>query len=93
MLDGRLVSIKRMSAQTIEASILQLFAGDTDPRNHCIPVDAVLRDEDSVGWLHCVSPFLRPFDDPAFEYVGEVVDCVDQLLEVSVCAIPDADGR
>ncbi len=35
--------------------------------------------------LLLVTPYLRPFDDPAFGAVGEVVDFIQQTLKVSVC--------
>jgi len=57
-----------------------------DTRNHCIPVLDVLRplgdDNDELELL--VMPYLRPLQTPRFDTVGEVVQCVSDLLEVSL---------
>ena len=34
-----------------------------------------------------VMPYLRPFNDPEFRTIGEVVDFVSQTLEVCVLAL------
>lgn len=54
-----------------------------DPANHCVPIldsflDPVLPDVEYI-----VMPVLRSFDNPEFSFIGEVVEFVTQLLEVS----------
>jgi hypothetical protein len=53
-----------------------------DPRNHCIPFVDVLS---PPGWPNervIVMPMLRPYDDPPFEMVAEVMDYFHQVFEV-----------
>lgn len=45
----------------------------------------VLSDTSLDSRLLLVTPYLRPFNDPAFGAVGEVVDFIEQTLEVSGC--------
>ena len=70
-----------------EIAILQFFASEelrNNPRNHCVPLYDVFADtvQPSVSLL--VMQPLRPFDDPGFVAIGEVLDFVKQTLDVSV---------
>lgn len=51
--------------------------------NHCMVASQMLRlpDEDTVV---LVMPFLRAFDNPPFDSIGEVLECCGQLFEVCV---------
>lgn len=52
-----------------------------DPYNHSVPfLDALLDFDDKYHIL--VIPFLRPYNDPPFLYVEEVVEFVRQTLQV-----------
>jgi hypothetical protein len=53
-----------------------------DPRNHCVPIIEVIDDPDEDLLSYMVMPFLRIADSPPFQYVKEIVDFVDQILEV-----------
>ena len=53
-----------------------------DPRNHCVPNIEVIDDPGDDSKSYMVMPFLRDADDPQFQYVKEVMDFVDQILEV-----------
>ena len=53
-----------------------------DPRNHCVPIIEVIDDPGDDSKSYMVMPFLRDADDPQFQYVKEVMDFVDQILEV-----------
>ena len=53
-----------------------------DPKNHCVPVITVIDDPEDDTKSYLVMPFLRPADDPPFDFVKEIVDFVDQILEV-----------
>ncbi|KAF8832664.1 hypothetical protein HHX47_DHR1002066 [Lentinula edodes] len=52
----------------------------SDPRNHCIPIYDVFPVPDSEMDL-IVMPVLRPFENPQFDTVGEVIAFIQQLLE------------
>jgi len=53
-----------------------------DPGNHCVPVIEVIDDPDYDSISYMVMPMLRLADDPPFQYVKEIIDFVDQILEV-----------
>ncbi|RDB28259.1 hypothetical protein Hypma_001452 [Hypsizygus marmoreus] len=81
--DGKIVCLKRIKTRSDEVAIGQYFTSEhlKGPRNHCVPIwdsfhDPVLSEVDYI-----VMPVLRPYDDPEFRAVGEVVDFVTQLLE------------
>lgn len=56
---------------------------DPDEGNHTIPVFEVLEVDDDHDLCVVVTPLMRSFDDPRFETMGEVVDFLGQVLEVS----------
>lgn len=51
-------------------------------RNHCVPILDAFHDLFMGDVNYIVMPLLRPFDDPEFGFVGEVVDFVTQVIEV-----------
>lgn len=53
-----------------------------NPANHCVPILDVLEDPIDPTQSLLVMPYLRPFNDPDFGAIGEVVDFVEQTLEV-----------
>jgi hypothetical protein len=55
-----------------------------DPTNHCVPIMDYFRDPIDPEIEYIVMPNLRPFNDQAFRVIGEVVDFVSQVLEVSM---------
>ena len=59
-----------------------------DPRNHCVPVMKVFKDHNDAGLSYIVMPFLRPVDSPPFEYVKDIIEFTDQILEVTVDDFP-----
>ena len=77
--------IKRISRQSEEASIAQRLSTKelrADPRNHCVPIIEVIEDpnDDSISYM--VMPLLRNANLPPFQYMKEIMDFVDQVLEV-----------
>lgn len=50
--------------------------------NHCVPVYDCFQDEVDDEAEFLVMPVLRPFNNPPFETVGEVLDFFQQTLEV-----------
>ena len=86
--DGKIVMIKRiyLNESPDEVEITQMFATEplvSDPRNHCVPVIEVLTVPDSDNVRLIVMPLLRAFNNPPFNTLGEVVECLRQLFEVS----------
>lgn len=89
--DGVSVMLKRVDRRQHpdEVEITALLSSpplSSDPRNHCIPLLDVLEVPDNASMRIMVLPLLRRCADPRFDTVGEVVDCLQQILEVS----PDA---
>lgn len=74
--------VRKNSEEVRIATYLRSEELQKDPRNCCVPILDVLHlpgDEDSS---FIVMPFLRYIDSPAFELVGDVLQCVGKLLEV-----------
>jgi hypothetical protein len=85
--DGARVSLKciDVSRHPYEIDIGRFFCTSPiseDPANHCVPIYDVLEVPGDDNLVIIVMPLLRDATDPFFDTVGEVVDCVHQLLEV-----------
>ena len=84
--DNKLVGLKKVSKSLhpFEAEIGNLFSSEplsSDPDNHCVPIYDVLQvpgDDDSII---IVMPYLREYNSPRFETVGEAVDFFSQALK------------
>jgi len=50
--------------------------------NHCVPVVEFIPDPSVFGACYLVMPLLRPFNDPEFAVIGEVVEFIQQVLDV-----------
>ncbi|KAI0806721.1 kinase-like domain-containing protein [Fomes fomentarius] len=79
--DNSLIAIKCIRKSSQELHIAQFFTSLPDPQNHCVPVFDVFPDPLNSQWSLVAMPFLRPFNDPDFHYLGEIVDMMDQTLE------------
>lgn len=82
---GKLVCIKRIERISEEIEIARFLSSAEnllDVRNHCPPLLASFSDPTIPNVNYIVMPLLRPFDDPEFGALGEVVDFVTQVLEV-----------
>ena len=64
------------------AQMLGAAESHTDPSNHCVPIIEVFDDPDDDSTSYMVMPLLRNASDPPFQYVKEIIDFVDQVLEV-----------
>lgn len=76
--------MKRVRADSHESVLSQLFSEPTlrsDKRNRCVPILDVLSLPDCADVL-LVMPFLRFWDDPRLQTIGEVVEFFRQMLEV-----------
>lgn len=87
--DGSQVTIKTVSRHNDEVTIARRLSSKEllrDPSNHCVPVLDVFDDPFDTSKALMVMPYLRPFDDPEFRTIGEVMDFISQTLEVSAFA-------
>ena len=88
---GKTVYIKEVPTDGDELRIAQLVVQEewsSDPRNHCVPVTNGFKDHEDPHVSYMVMPFLRPVDTPPYEYVKEIIDFTDQILEVSLNYFP-----
>jgi len=79
------VIIKAIPSWSNESNVACMFSFEEkvdDPRNHCVHVMDVFASPTEPQILFLVMPLLRPFNDPPFAAVEEVVDFVDQILQV-----------
>ena len=78
------MSIKVVSTRDEEIEIASSLCTDSllqNPENHCVPIPDVLPDPlDESSRALMVMPYLRPFDDPDFATVGEVLDFMYQIM-------------
>ncbi|RPD69052.1 hypothetical protein L226DRAFT_494947 [Lentinus tigrinus ALCF2SS1-7] len=80
--DGTVVALKSICNEgSREVEIAQFLTSLALPDNHCVPVLDVFPDPLDSARTLMVMPWLRPFDDPEFVMVGEVIDFVTQMLE------------
>ena len=83
--DGKLVLLKQVKSSSQELVIASLLSSEEsrkDPRNHCVPILDIIVDTEDPSISYMVMPFLRHVDDPPFDTVGSVLECMEQLLEV-----------
>lgn len=80
--DGRVVTIKSTRNDSSEISIARHLSQLQEPKNHAAPVLDVFTDPFNPSLSLLVMPYLRPFNDPEFCTIGEVMDFVRQTLEV-----------
>lgn len=82
--DGLGVSVKTTPNDSQEVAIATFVSSLDlldDPSNHCVKLLEVLPDPLHADRSLMIMPYLRPFDDPEFGAIGEVVDFVKQTLE------------
>ncbi|OCB91923.1 hypothetical protein A7U60_g791 [Sanghuangporus baumii] len=82
--DGKKVVIKSVQRDSTETSIGTFLSSPDlakDPRNHCVPILDVIRDESAPNSEFLILPLLRPFNIPPFFSVDEMLDFVKQTLE------------
>lgn len=87
--DGTVVTLKSISTSDhpFEAKIGQYLSSPSlasDPTNHCVPIYELLRIPDVEDRIILVMPLLRPFDNPPFQTIGEAIDFLHQVFEVSI---------
>ena len=62
-----------------------MLSSHEDAANHSVPILDTFVDTADETISYLVMPFLRLFDQPPFESIGEILDFGDQVLEVSIC--------
>ena len=75
------MQINRVQANSIEhniAAMLLLSSSDS-----LMPVIDVFQSKENLKEAFVVTPFLRTANSPAFDSVKDILDCGEQLLEVS----------
>lgn len=88
--DGLLVRLKTVSTGSSEVRIASLLTSERllrDPRNHCVPLLDHFSDSKDPSHTFLCMPWLHKCDQPPFETVGDVVNFVDQVLEVSLWSV------
>lgn len=55
----------------------------SDENNYSVPVVEVLHTPDTPEITIIVMPLLKRFDEPRFDTIGEVVECLRQYVEVN----------
>ncbi|KAI0363835.1 hypothetical protein BV20DRAFT_1039723 [Pilatotrama ljubarskyi] len=82
--DGKLVQLKRVPNDSHELEIATFLSSSRlreDPRNHSVPLLDSLQDPEDPGYTYMVMPYLRYIDNPPFDTIQSIIDCVTQLLE------------
>ncbi|KAI0330382.1 hypothetical protein GY45DRAFT_1250942 [Cubamyces sp. BRFM 1775] len=79
--DGYLVAIKIVKNKGEELRLSQFLSSLEHPSNHCVSVVDVLEDSLNPAMSLMVMQYLRPWNDPEFNMVGDAVDFVSQMLE------------
>ena len=85
--DDKVVTLKRINKMEhpYEVDIGLYFSSKalaSLPVNHCVPIHDVLTLDNDENIMIMVMPLLRPYTNPRFDTIGEVVECFRQLFEV-----------
>ncbi|KAM5541462.1 hypothetical protein V8D89_005016 [Ganoderma adspersum] len=79
--DDLRVAIKYTNSDTKELHIARYLTAQRSARNHCVPTLDIVADPYEPRMSLMVMIYLRPFNDPEFGTVSEVMDFVEQSLE------------
>lgn len=88
MSTGKVVMLKKIIKERhpYEVEIHRFLSTEplaSHPKNHCVPLLDVLEPPDDPSISLIVIPLLRPFGEPFFQTVGEMVEYFRQIFEVS----------
>lgn len=89
MSNGQLLYIKKIKPDSDELQLLQYLSSPEqlqDPQNHCVPLLDVIHDPSDPQTCFVVMPYLRYIDHPPLEFVEDLLECGEQILEVSAPA-------
>ena len=87
IVDGKVVFFKMIATDSDEMRIASFFSQNErkdDQMNHCVPILDSFADEHDPDTSYIVMPLMRAVDEPPFQFVQDVIDFVDQMLEVSL---------
>ncbi|TFY60100.1 hypothetical protein EVJ58_g5365 [Rhodofomes roseus] len=84
--DGTVVTLKKIdnSVHPYEVEIARMFCTEPlklDPRNHCVQIIEVLQDPKEEAASIIVMPFLKTYNKPRFDTIGEALEFFHQALE------------
>jgi len=84
--DGELVALKRIvKPDHPEEAEIATFLGTgsllNDPLNHSVPLYEILHVPDEPDVIVLVMPYLRAYNDPPFQTVGELMEFFRQMFE------------
>ncbi|KAI0645026.1 kinase-like domain-containing protein [Trametes meyenii] len=79
--DGMRVAIKSVAKEGPDVPISRLVSSLGGSDHHCVSVLEVLYDPVADGRSLLIMPYLRPYNDPELQMVGDVVNFVSQMLE------------
>ncbi|KAI0669460.1 kinase-like domain-containing protein [Trametes maxima] len=79
--DGTRIAIKSVSNETDEVRISQLVSSIGGGDNHCVSIIEVILDPLDRTRSLLVMPYLRPYNNPELQSVGDVVSFVSQMLQ------------
>ena len=82
--DGKLVYIKEVQTGDVESHVALMLSSHEDAANHSVPILDTFVDSTDESISYVVMPFLRLFNDPPFESIGEILDFADQILDVLI---------
>lgn len=74
-----------MRADSEELKLNGLFSGKRlrrEPRNHCLPILEVFDDAEEPGYVYMVTRLLRSVRTTPFNFIDDVLEFVEQMLEV-----------
>lgn len=91
--DGKLVYIKQVMTGDAESRLTLMLNSHEDSTNHTVPILDTFVDTTDETISYLVMPFLRLFDEPPFESIGETLDFADKVLEVSIYFLVFVDVR
>jgi hypothetical protein len=94
--DNKRVMIKQVRVDSDEVAICRMLSSPElrkDPHNHAVPIFDYFAESDESQDAFLVMPLLRRFNDPPFGTVGEVVDFIRQMLQVTMRKGLDRDSR
>ncbi|KAI0669458.1 kinase-like domain-containing protein [Trametes maxima] len=79
--DGLRVAIKSVSNEGDELKLSQFISSIGGAENHCAEALEVIRDPLNSNRSFLVMPYLRPYNDPELQTIGDVIMFVSQMLK------------
>lgn len=77
--------LKKIKPDSEELQLLQYLSSPEmlqDPHNHCVPLLDVIYDPSDPQMCFVAMPYLRYIDHPPFEFVEDMLEFGEHILEV-----------